>query len=100
MLKCSLLAIIAALQNLAAPVNAEEGDCDCGAEPYKDAPACREEHLPDCPAALTTIPEPAGAEAVVKLLEELATYLYGNEGGDGTGSKLVARIKSALVKGN
>lgn len=25
-------------------------DCDCGAEDYKDASACREEHLPDCPA--------------------------------------------------
>jgi len=27
--------------------------CDCGAEAVKDAAQCRDEHLPDCPAAAT-----------------------------------------------
>lgn len=29
----------------------DKADCDCGAEPYKDAAPCRDQHLPDCPAA-------------------------------------------------
>ena len=38
-----------------------KSDCDCGAEPHKDASPCRDEHLPDCPAAH---PEPAQPSVV------------------------------------